>query len=69
MSAHAGSRARVTSMGGLYDTAALHAPICIVSCTVIIVLLELPMAHKGPIILTAAITLKQYSPWASLAGA
>jgi len=40
-----------------------------VSCTVIMVLLELPMAHKGPIILTAAITLKQYSPWASLAGA
>ena len=25
--AHAGSRARVTSMGGLYDTATLHAPV------------------------------------------
>ncbi len=26
--AHAGSRTRVTSMGGLYDTATLHAPWC-----------------------------------------
>ena len=26
--AHAGSRARVTSMGGLYDAATLHAPLC-----------------------------------------
>ena len=27
-SAHAGSRARVTSMGGLYDAATLHARLC-----------------------------------------